>query len=113
METKRIFQFKIINCPYKYVYSHSAGIDFRRQILTSKVDPSVRFGLSDHLILLSLKSRMSCVTCISNDNQHYFTDNFRVAIYYKRNCINKFCCKLLEILFICLPNAMFLSEYFS
>ena len=24
---------------YKYVYSHSAGIDFRRQILTSKVDP--------------------------------------------------------------------------
>ena len=24
---------------YKYVYSYSAGIDFRRQILTTKVDP--------------------------------------------------------------------------
>ena len=24
---------------YKYVYSYSAGIDFRRQNLTSKVDP--------------------------------------------------------------------------
>ena len=24
---------------YKYFYSHSAGIDLRRQILTTKVDP--------------------------------------------------------------------------
>ena len=56
METKGFFQFEIIMNvlviffrfiwipmlsfygPYKYVYSHSAGIDFRRPILTSKVD---------------------------------------------------------------------------
>ena len=24
---------------YKYIYSYSAGINFRRQILTSKIDP--------------------------------------------------------------------------
>ena len=31
---------------YKYIYSYSAGIDFRRQILTSKVDPR-SVGVSD------------------------------------------------------------------
>ena len=57
METKGIFKFKIIinvlvsslrliSVPmlrdyghYKYVYPYSAGIDFWRQILTTKVDP--------------------------------------------------------------------------
>ena len=77
-------------------------------VLTSKVDLSVPFGLSVDLILLSLKSRMHCVTCISHDNLYYFTDNIRVAIYYKRNCINKFCCSLLEILFICIVSVRLL-----
>ena len=57
METKRFFQIEIIlnglvssfrfiwipmlwvNGHYKYSYSYSAGIDFRRQNLTTKVDP--------------------------------------------------------------------------
>ena len=54
METKGIFQFESIKkisfwfilIPmlyvyghHKYVYSYSAGIDFGRQNLTSKVDP--------------------------------------------------------------------------
>ena len=43
-ETKGFFQFEIIinvinDSLYKYFYSHSAGIGFRRQNLTFKVDP--------------------------------------------------------------------------
>ena len=30
-----------VNGQFKYVYTYSAGVDFRRQILTSKVDPAL------------------------------------------------------------------------
>ena len=48
---------------YKYFYSYSAGIDFRRQILTSEDDPcTVR--VKDHLATATLKRSTSTVLLI-------------------------------------------------
>ena len=55
--------------PLEISYSFSAGIDFRRQNLTSKVGPRAERVNISISILISIVSEMYCVLCIS-DSMH-------------------------------------------